>query len=73
MTAPAGQRWHWTDVLILLATLAAALVLLHVISRGDSSIPLHPVACVQVPASDGRGMPACGGSVSGNADAAAAA
>lgn len=56
------MRWHWTDCLILLATLMAALVLLLVIRHHAAPAPIHPVACVQHPASDGRGMPACDGS-----------
>lgn len=62
---PIGQRWHWTDVCILAASLLAALVLLHVIaSDRDSSIPPHPVACVQHALPD-RGLPACDGSGGG--------
>lgn len=60
MNARADNRWHWTDLLILAATLLAALALLHVIaSDRDRTIPPHPVACVQVPSNDGRGLPAC--------------
>lgn len=62
MTARADNRWHWTDLCILLATVLAALLLLLVIRHeADRSIPIRPVACVQHAASDGRGLPQCDG------------